>query len=118
MHSKCDIIGAFEDFLSTYESTTSDLDAAATDALEGLNIDEDSISDEYVMVDDAGDGKNHRKPSEYRGSKKKYLNMLQKVADREISEVTIELDDLDNVCDPFHTSAYYRMAFAHYWRIV
>lgn len=102
--SKFGISGAFEDFLSTYESTASDVDAFATDALEGLNIDEDGISDEYVMVDDAGDGKNIRKPGEFRGSKKKYLNMLQQVADRQISEVTIELDDLDNVRNPLLSS--------------
>lgn len=57
------------------------------------------------MVDDAREGKNPQKHGEYRGTKKKYLNILQQVADRQISEVTIELDDLDNVSNPSHSSA-------------
>lgn len=104
MKTNIQFIGAFEDFLTTYESTASDSDAAATDALEGLNIGEDNLSDEYVMVDDAGNERNFRKPNEYRGTKKKYLNILQQVADRQVSEITIELDDLDNVGHPVHSS--------------
>ena len=104
MKTNIHLIGAFEDFLTTYESTASDSDAAATDALEGLNIGEDNLSDEYVMVDDAGNEKNLRKPNEYRGTKKKYLNILQQVADRQVSEIMIELDDLDNVGNPVHSS--------------
>lgn len=96
-------LGAFEEFLSTYESTISDLDAAATDALESLNIDEDDLGDEYVMVDDEGKGKGPLpKPGQYSDPKKKYMHMLQQVADREISEVTIELDDLQNVGFPLY----------------
>lgn len=77
----------------------SDLDAAATDALEGLNIDEDGISDEYVMVDDERNGAGSvQRPGQSRDPKKKYMHMLQRVADRQLSEVTIELDDLQNVC--------------------
>lgn len=89
---------AFEEFLTTYESTASDLDAEATDALEGLNIDENDSSDEFVMVDNEIDGKGvARRPGQRGQSKKKYMDMLQRVADRQISEVTIELDDLENV---------------------
>lgn len=91
-------LGAFEEFLSTYESSVSDLDAAATDALEGLNIDEDGISDEYVMVDDERNGTGSvQRPGQYGDPKKKYMHMLQRVADRQLSEVAIELDDLQNV---------------------
>ena len=90
--------------MSTYESTISDLDAAATDAFEGLNIDEDDLSDEYVMVDDEGNGKGPAsKPGQHSDPKKKYMHILQQVADREISEVTIELDDLQNVCFPSYS---------------
>lgn len=88
---------AFEDFLSTYESTISDLDVAATDALEGLSIVEDNASDEYVMVDNEGEKGASLKPGHESQTKKKYMHMLQKVANRQISEVSIELDDLDNV---------------------
>ena len=84
--------------MSTYESSASDPDAAATDALEGLNIDEDGISDEYVMIDDERNGNGPvQRPDQYGDPKKKYMHMLQRVADRQISEVTIELDDLQNV---------------------
>lgn len=93
--------GAFEEFLLTYESTISNIDAAATDAFESLNIDEDDLGDEYVMVDNDVNGKGAvPKPGQYGDPKKKYMNMLQQVADREISEVTIALDDLQHVCFP------------------
>jgi DNA replication licensing factor MCM7 len=95
------LTGAFEEFLSTYESTASDLDAEATDALESLNIDENDSSDEYVMVDNELDGKGvARRPGQRGQSKKKYMDMLQRVADRQIAEVTIELDDLENASFP------------------
>lgn len=98
--SRC--LGAFEDFLTTYESTTPDL---TTDALESLNIDEDDLSDEYVMVDDERDGnRTVRRPGQGGQTKKKYMEMLQKVADRQISEVTIELDDLEKVCVLYSSS--------------
>ena len=99
-NTKLDPPGAFEEFLSTYESSNSDVDAVTTDALEGLNIDEDGISDEYVMVDDDGNGNGNgsaQRRAQYGNPKKKYMHMLQRVADRQISEVTIELDDLQNV---------------------
>ncbi len=49
-------------------------------------------------MDDVDDGKASRsKPGQYPDPKKKYMDMLQKVVDRKLSEVTIELDDLENV---------------------
>lgn len=90
--------GAFENFLTTYECTTPDL---TTNALESLNIEEEEFSDEYVMVDNDGDGKGGaRRPGQSGTSKKKYMEMLQQVADRQVSEVMIELDDLENVGSP------------------
>lgn len=90
--------GAFEDFLTTYECTTPDL---TTNALESLNIEEEEFSDEYVMVDHERDGKGGaRRPGQSGPSKKKYMEMLQLVSDRQISEVMIELDDLENVGYP------------------
>ncbi|KAL9634149.1 MAG: hypothetical protein Q9164_004266 [Protoblastenia rupestris] len=83
---------AFEDFLQNYKSTTTDLDA-----LEDLNLDGDGTSDEYDFMDDVTGGKEARQRNgTSREPKRKYLDMLQKVADRKISEVTIELDDLEN----------------------
>ena len=50
------------------------------------------------MIDDEGNGNGPvQRPGQYGDPKKKYMNMLQRVADRQISEVTIELDDLQNV---------------------
>ena len=51
-------------------------------------------------MEDAEDGKAAgRRPGQYPYPKKKYMDMLQKVADRKLSEVTIELDDLENVSE-------------------
>lgn len=98
-HTNTGGIGAFEDFLTTFECTTPDL---TTNALENLNIEEEDLSDEYVMVDDERDGQGGaRRPGRPGSSKKKYVEMLQQVADRQISEVTIELDDLENVSTLF-----------------
>ena len=92
-------LAAFEDFLSNYKSTQTDLEIAATDAFQNLDIDEDGTSDEYDMMDDVTGGKETRqKNADFKEAKRKYMDMLQRVADREISEITIELDDLDNVC--------------------
>ena len=97
-----DVIAAFEDFLLNYKSTQTDLDLAATDAFQDLNIDGDSTSDEYDFMDDVAGGKEARRPNgQHQEPRRKYMDMLQKVADRSINEVTIELDDLDNVCPAF-----------------
>jgi DNA replication licensing factor MCM7 len=45
------------------------------------------------MDDAAGNSSRTRR----REPKKKYIEMLQKVADRQLTEVCIELDDLDTV---------------------
>lgn len=97
--AQLNLTGAFEDFLSSYKSTVSTEDISATDALQDLNID-DGLSDEYDFMEDARDGEDKEKNSRSRkfaDPKRKYVNMLQQVADRRISEVTIELDDLENV---------------------
>ena len=74
------------------------MELAATDAFQSLDIDGDGTSDEYDFMDDVAGGKEARKRNaQYKEPKRKYIDMLQKVADRHISEVTIELDDLDNV---------------------
>lgn len=91
---------AFEDFLLNYKSTQTDLDLAATDAFQDLNIDGDATSDEYDFMDDVADGKAARHAGQHNEPKRKYMDMLQRVADRQIGEVTIELDDLDNVSKP------------------
>jgi len=70
----------------------------AADALEDLNIDEDGLSDEYDFMDDVTTEKGQRRrTAQGKEARQKYMDMLQKVADRELDQVTIELDDLDNV---------------------
>ena len=92
-----DFQAAFEDFLANYKCTVP-TEQLAADALQDLNIDEDGLSDEYDFMDDVTNGKEPRRRSgQYAEPRRKYMDMLQKVADREISQVTIELDDLDNV---------------------
>ena len=49
-------------------------------------------------MDDVTGGKEARHTNgQHKEPRRKYMDMLQKVADRELDEVTIELDDLDNV---------------------
>ncbi|KAB8302065.1 hypothetical protein EYC80_005516 [Monilinia laxa] len=83
---------AFEDFLSTFKTSPT---ANITHALGGMNIDEDDFSDEYDMMDDDGDQNSRRQTrAQAKVPKLKYLELLQKVADRYEDEITIELDDL------------------------
>lgn len=92
------LTAAFEDFLLNYKFTQTDLDTAATDAFQDLNIDGDGTSDEYDFMDDVAGGKEARRPlGQPSEARRKYMDMLQKVADRQLNQVTIELDDLDNV---------------------
>ncbi|KAL6716217.1 DNA replication licensing factor MCM7 [Lecanora helva] len=82
---------AFEDFLLNYKSAQIDLDLAVQD----LNIDGDGTSDEYDFMDDAPGGRDARNAN-HREPRRKYMDILQKVADRELDEVTVELEDLEN----------------------
>ncbi|KAL2360553.1 Mcm2-7 hexameric complex component [Blastomyces dermatitidis] len=83
----------FKDFLETFKSFESASEAAATEAIEGLHIDGDVMSDEYDFMDDV-DGQRTR-TTRSKGPKLKYMQMLQEVADRTRSNILIELDDLD-----------------------
>jgi DNA replication licensing factor MCM7 len=83
---------AFQDFLQNFKSSS----AEAADQLQGLNINEDDLSDEYDMMDDADDpapagtqGRN-RNPT-----KQKYQQLLQEVADRDRQDIVIDLNDLE-----------------------
>lgn len=88
---------AFEEFLQTFKTSPT---ATVTHALGGMSIDEDDLSDEYdFMDDDEEDGHNARRQakSQAKMPKLKYLDLLQKVADRYEDEITIDLDDLAKV---------------------
>ena len=88
-------VAAFEDFLQNFKSSSTE----AAEQLEGLNINEDDLSDEYDMMDDSDDpapagtqGRNRSRPS-----KQKYMQILQEVSDRDREDITIDLNDLETV---------------------
>ena len=88
-------IGAFKDFLENFKSFESASEDAATEALGDLHLDGDGTSDEYDFMDDVnGDADASR---QQRRTKRKYMTILQDVADRVKSNILIELDDLDVV---------------------
>ncbi len=65
-----------------------------------MNIDEDDFSDEYdFMDDDDEEGQNARRRTRAQDKtpKLKYMDLLQKIADRYEDEITIDLDDLATV---------------------
>ncbi|KAI9856152.1 MAG: Mcm2-7 hexameric complex component [Vezdaea acicularis] len=82
---------AFEDFLKTFKSS----ETSATNALKGLQLDDDNTSDEYDFMDDLADEARQRTRSKrMHDASSKYMVLLQEIADRFASQVTIELDDL------------------------
>ncbi|KAK1148679.1 DNA replication licensing factor MCM7 [Aspergillus melleus] len=88
-------LDAFKDFLQHFKSFESTDASTATEAIEDLHIDGDRTSDEYDFMDDAEDGEGREAAGRRRRQPKlKYMQMLQEVADRERSNVLIELDDL------------------------
>lgn len=90
-------LNSFKDFLQHFKTFESASESAATEAIEDLHIDGDDTSDEYDFMDDAEDENGEQRPSRRRRDPKhkyKYMQMLQDVADRERTNVLIELDDL------------------------
>lgn len=91
-------LNAFKDFLQHFKTTESTSESAATEAFEDLHIDGDRTSDEYDFMDDVeNEGGAQRSGRARREPKLKYMKMLQDVADRERTNVLIELDDLATV---------------------
>ena len=89
-------LAALEEFLTTFKTSSAASEAAATHALEGLNI-EDGLSDEYDFMEDADEAAEGPARVRRKDTKKKYMDVLQKVANRELDEIQIDLDDLDTV---------------------
>ncbi|KAF4555305.1 DNA replication licensing factor mcm7-like protein [Elsinoe fawcettii] len=81
---------AFSDFLQNFKATSS---ADTADALQDLRLNGDAESD-YDFMDDAEGGAQQNGEAR-QGSKHKYVKMLQDVADRRISNILIELDDVE-----------------------
>lgn len=92
---------AFTTFLDKFETskTTASTDEAA-EAIDGLHLDGDHTSDEYDFMDDvANDDAAQSRRDARRPTKRKYMDMLQEVADRDRTNILIELDDLREVRD-------------------
>ena len=88
----------FEDFLTHFKSSSAAGEGGAASALQDLHLDDDTLSDDYDFMEDVdGDNRTRRRENQQRDPKKKYMELLQQVADRAISEVLIELDDLETV---------------------
>lgn len=84
---------AFKDFLQNFKSFESASEDAAAEAIGDLHIDGDGTSDEYDFMDDAREDAEESRRQ--RRTKRKYMTVLQDIADRVKSNIVIELDDLD-----------------------
>ena len=72
---------------------------SAINALYEMNIDDDEFSDEYDFAESDEEAQESRRAArkEARHPRNKYMEILQKVSNREQDEITIELDDLAEV---------------------
>ncbi|KAH6650281.1 MCM2/3/5 family-domain-containing protein [Chaetomium tenue] len=84
---------AFEHFLSDFKTSPQE---TITHALGNITIDEDDLSDEYDFMDedDNAQQQRRREKPQKQVPRHKYKDMLQDLADRNISEVVVDLDDL------------------------
>ena len=55
------------------------------------------------MMDDVAGGKEARQTNKFKAPKRKYMEMLQQVANRKLTEICIELDDVENVSKSLHS---------------
>lgn len=88
---------AFVDFLKHFKSSSTE----AEEQLEGLTLNGSPHDDEYDMLDDSDDpapgSQRSRSRNLARPSKVKYMHILQDVANRERSDILIDLNDLEAV---------------------
>jgi MCM N-terminal domain len=91
------LLAAFESFLEAFKTSKT---ASVADGLLDMNIDDDDISDEYDFAESDEEAQEARRAARKQASMphNKYMDMLQQVANRQQDEVTIELDDLFEVC--------------------
>ncbi|KAB8233328.1 DNA replication licensing factor MCM7 [Aspergillus alliaceus] len=90
-------LDAFKDFLTHFKTFESASVSAATEAIEDLHVDGDRTSDEYDFMDDVEDGNGAQREGSSRRRREpkvKYMQILQEIADRERTNILIELDDL------------------------
>jgi len=91
------LLVAFESFLGAFKTTQT---ASVADGLLDMNIDDDDLSDEYDFAESDEEAQEVRRAARKQAwmPRKKYMEILQQVANRQQDEVTIELDDLFEVC--------------------
>ena len=87
---------AFEGFLRDFKTSPED---TLTQALGNVNIEEDDLSDEYDFMDEDDDAQQRRQAEKARrrAPQHKYRDVLQKLANREVEEICVDLDDLATV---------------------
>ncbi|KAF3061799.1 DNA replication licensing factor mcm7 [Daldinia childiae] len=84
---------AFENFLEKFKTSP---EQTLTHAIGNINIDEDDLSDEYDFMDEDDEAHERRRQEKATAKlpKHKYADLMQKLADRTIDKVLIELDDI------------------------
>lgn len=92
-----ELVAAFERFLEQFKTQKK---TGLVDSLVDMNIDEDDFSDEYDFVDSDDEAQEARRIArqEAQRPKAKYMDLLQKVSNRIEDEITIDLEDLAEVC--------------------
>lgn len=87
----------FKTFLQDFKASPAD---SITHALGGMNIEEEDLDDEYDFMDEDNEDEERRRQE--RADRKKpyhkYKDLMQQLANRDIDEVLIELDDIAQVC--------------------
>lgn len=99
-------LDGFKDFLKHFKTFQSTSEAAATEAMEELNIDGGRSSDEYDFMDDVEDEGMQTRARRHKEPKLKYMQLLQDIANRDQSNILIELDDLAVVSVSFRCVIY------------
>jgi len=84
----------FEEFLKDFK--TSPEHTIAT-ALGDITIDEDELSDDAMDEDTESVNRRRQEKQHQREPQHKYMDLLQRLADRTIQEIVIDLDDLATV---------------------
>jgi DNA replication licensing factor MCM7 len=88
---------AFESFLSDFKASPQE---TITTALGNINIAEDDLSDDDDFMDEDDNAQQQQQRRQKKAPKQpprhKYKDMLQQLADRKITELVIDLDDLQS----------------------
>lgn len=88
---------AFEDFLTQFKTSPQD---SITHAIGQISINEDDLSDDeydFMDEDDNAQQQRRRQKAARQQPKHKYAEMMQQLANREVDEVLVDLDDIVTV---------------------